>query len=282
MIIEESTRSALDELLKTGLINRREREIAEMLVLSQVPAYLMHFFAERIKDDIAYLIGCEYIKNTDNLVIALSKFYWEQSLLAFEKKFFGTHNEVLKGIKNLLEDLVKPVNLEVSIIGEREMIKIITDFYVHGCPKTDKVSISIKNLYFDPRFEYASNWLEENGIKVTNNWSEFSQSAQGTIVVGGGWSSFLGTMEFLEKIFYLITRKVPIILLNKVEYFETDNGARNLSDALQVSLFEDGQLALSNGNSLIIKPYEKITSSTSYPFDKVEQTTFFSMPIFKA
>lgn len=223
------------------------------------------------------MIGSEMVKRTDKFLFIAAKFYWEQTLVAFEKSLSYTHNEVVDGIKDFLEDLEKPINLEISAIGEPELIKIIRDFYAHGCPKTDNISINLKNLYFDPKFDYIPNWLQENNVKTTSNWNEFSHDAQGTIVIAGGWHNFLKTKEFSERICDLISRKMPVVLLQKVERLDNDEGIRNLSDIVQVSLFKDRQLVLTNGDTLTVKPFEQKKSVTQYPFERMIQAIEFEM-----
>jgi len=113
---------------------------------------------------------------------------------------------------------------------------------------------------------------------VTSNWNEFSAGAQETIVIAGGWHNLMKSKEFSERIFHLISRKIPIVLLEMVEYFGSDEGIRNLADVVQISRLEDGRIILTNGDILVLTPNCKQKKSiTKYPFNGVDVKTLFSM-----
>lgn len=275
MAMNDSVRKKLDELLQAEMINVREYRNYELYISNRSPFEFKDLVLNTIKMDVGHMLNGEMIKRTDKLLLAAAKFYWEQALVFFEKSIFISHENVLDGVKVLLESLERSANLEISVIFEPEILKIVTDFYSHGCLKTDKISIALKNMYLDPRFDYVANWLQENGVKITSNWNEFSIDAQGTMVIIGGWHDFLNTKEFSERIYHLITKKIPVIVLKKVECLSNEQGILNLSDVVQVSLFEDRQLILTNGDELTVKPFGQIKSMSRFPYDSIAQSSHF-------
>jgi len=141
MAIEENIKQKLDGLLKDHLISLREYRIYTLFISKRSPDELKRLILEQASGDIGSMIGCEIVKQTDKFLLTAAKFYWEQVLASFEERYFSAHSEVVDGVKDFLEALEKPVVLEISAIFEPELIRIIRDFYAHGCPKTDKISI---------------------------------------------------------------------------------------------------------------------------------------------
>ncbi len=279
MVMDDSIKQKLDGLKQAKIINTREYQVYGVYIANRSPAEFKDLVLNKAREDVGHMIGGEMIKRTDKFLLTAAKFHWEQILAVFEKSVFISHERVLEGAKELFETLEKPVSLEISMIGEPETIKMITAFYTHGCPKTDKISINLKNIFFDSRFDYVTNWLQENGVKITSDWNQFSVNAQGTVVVAGGWHDLLKTKEFSERICHLISRKIPVVLLEKIECLDNEEGIRNLADVIQVSLFEDKQLVLINGDMLTVKPFAQRKSISAFPYTTIKQETLFFLRV---